>query len=334
MAEQGKHIDFDNLSAKYFSGEANDAEVRQLEEWVLSSVELKDRFRQFKKAWILTGMKGQSQPVDVEQEWTATAAQLFTPSKLKPLKSTTQRRLSPYWAIAASVLLLIAALIWLVPALSSANYKEVIAQNEVEKELLPDSTQVALNQFSKLRFDGKTDKQIRQVTLNGDAFFDVKRDTSLPFVITAKEVVIEVLGTSFYVDARLELSFVQVIVQSGSVSMSAAGQSLTLTAGETGIFDLSSGELFEKANEDDNYLAWQTNVLVFDNTDLEKVIFDLNRNFHTQISLANPALKNCKLTAVFDRQSLASILKIIEKTLNLSAKMDGGKIVLSGKGCG
>ncbi|HMQ46739.1 MAG TPA: FecR domain-containing protein [Saprospiraceae bacterium] len=334
MAEQEKHIDFDNLSVKYFSGEASEAEVRQLEEWVLSSKEFRDRFRQFKKAWILTGFESQSQPIDVEKEWTTTAAQLFTPTKLKPLKSNTQRRLWPYLAVAASVLLLITALFWLIPALSASHYKEVVAQNQVEKNQLPDGTQVALNQYTILRFDGKTDKQVRQVALNGDAFFDVKRDTTHPFVITAKEVVVEVLGTSFYVDARPELPFVQVIVQSGTVSMSAAARSVILTAGETGIFDVSSGELSEKKNEDDNYLAWQTNVLVFDNTDLDKVIFDLNRNFHTQISLAHPALGKCKLTAVFERQSLAAILKIIETTLNLSAKTEGGRIVLSGKGCG
>ena len=174
---------------------------------------------------------------------------------------------------------------------------------------------------------------LRLVQLTGDAFFDVESDSIRPFVISTQEVEIEVLGTSFYVDSRASQTAIQVIVESGTVAMRSNNQEVIIEAGEIGIYDKQTGNLSKNQNEDPNYLAWKTDIFVFDSTDLESVVFALNRKFHAQISLAGNNLNDCQLNATYDRQSLDAIIKIIEQTLGITATYNGDQIILSGDTC-
>ena len=333
MAEDKNHIDFFDLIPKYLSGEASDSEVKRLENWVLSSPENKSQFNQFKKAWILSGIRGNHQNIDLEKEWSATAGHLFPKDNVVPLKSKPTRRVNFYLRIAVALALVIAASLWLYQSLNTVDYQELVADSEVEEDKLPDGSQIALNQFSSLKFPDKLQEKNRTVELRGDAFFEVERDEERPFIITTQDIEIEVLGTSFYVDSRQEQPQIQVIVETGSVAMTATGNKIVLKPNEIGIYEKATGQLTKKPNEDVNYKAWKTEILVFENTDLERVVFDLNRKFHAQVSIANPELRTCPITATYDHKSLEAIVKIIEKTLNIKAEINGDKIVFSGQDC-
>ncbi|MFZ2897120.1 MAG: FecR domain-containing protein [Saprospiraceae bacterium] len=324
-----KSGDYIELIPRYLSGNASDSEVKLLEEWVLSSEENKATFIAFRKAWILSGMKAGSIQVDAGQEWQALSGQLFPETKtvaLRPRRNFLLR-------IAAAVAVLLVAVFLLVQYLGGGEYMELATQNQVEENLLPDGSQISMNQYSSVVYAPRRDKQYRRVELSGDAFFEVERDTARPFVIQAHELEIEVLGTAFYVDAREDQPEVQVIVQSGTVSVKAGEVRVILNAGEIGIYDKASGALNKQANEDQNYMAWKTDILIFEQTTLERVVFDLNRKFHARISIANPGLKTCEITATYEGKSLEAIVKIIEKTLSIKAEMKGEEIVFSGKGC-
>ena len=333
MSEDKNHIDIFDLIPKYLSGEASDSEVKRLEAWVLSSPENKKQFNQFKKAWFLSGIEGNYQNIDVESEWTSTSEKLFSEAKVVPIKSKPVRRVGIFLRIAVAISLLIVASVWVYRSVNGVDYQEVVAQNDVEENKLPDGTEIALNQYSSIKYPEKLDDNYRRVELKGDAFFKVQRDTARPFIITTQNIEIEVLGTAFYVDSRDGQPQIQVIVESGSVAMMAGNDKVILAANEIGVYDKNTKELTKSENDDVNYLAWKTDVLVFENTNLERVVFDLNRKFRSQISIANPELNSCPLTATYENQSLEAIVLIIEKTLDITAEVDGDKIVFSGQGC-
>ena len=334
MQEENSHIDPSQLIPKYLSGNASDPEVKLLEDWALSSPENKAQFNAFRKAWILSGMKEKAQDIDVEREWKATAGQLFDKGKIVPLEAKPRRRAAFFIRIAAAAAVLLLASIWIFQSVNRADRVEVATRNQVKESLLPDGTQISLNQHSSVKYvPGKNDNY-RRVELQGDAFFEVERDTTRPFVVASQNIEVEVLGTAFYVDAREGQPQIQVIVRSGTVAVAAGTEEVVLTANETGMYDKTTGELTKKQNEDVNYLAWKTGVLVFENARLESVVFDLNRNFHSRISIAGQELKDCRITATFDHKPLDAIVKIIEKTLNIKAEKKGEEIVYSGRGCG
>lgn len=322
--------DYIELIPRYLSGNASDSEVKLLEEWVLSSAENKATFLAFKKAWILSGMKAGGVQVDAVQEWQALSTQLFPEAKTIALPP----RRTFFLRIAAAVAVLLVAVFLMVQYLGGGDYMELATQNQIEENLLPDGSQISMNQYSSVVYAPRRDKQYRRVELSGDAFFEVERDTARPFVIQAHDLEIEVLGTAFYVDAREDQPEVQVIVQSGTVSVKAGDARVVLNAGEIGIYDKASGALSKQTNEDQNYMAWKTDVLIFEQTTLERVVFDLNRKFHARISISNPELNTCELTATYEGKSLEAILKIIEKTLNIKAVQKDEEIIFTGKSCG
>ncbi|MCB9283864.1 MAG: FecR domain-containing protein [Lewinellaceae bacterium] len=329
MSQDHSHIDYFSLILKYLSGNASDPEVKLLEEWVLADAENKAQFNAFKKAWILAGMKEQTVTVDVETAWQSTAAQTFGAAKRVPRV----RRIGFIARLAAAVAVVLVASVWLFQYLDREKGMELATQNTVEENFLPDGSQIAMNQYSELKYAPSSGKKYRRVELKGDAFFEVERDTARPFVITAENIEIEVLGTAFYVDAREDQSQVQVIVQSGTVSVKAGSQQVILTANEIGIYDKTTGELTERPNDDVNYMAWKTEVLTFENTTLDRVVFDLNRKFHARVSLSDPGLNGCEITATLEHKSLDAIVTIIEKTLNIRAEKKGDEIIFTGSGC-
>ena len=65
----------------------------------------------------------------------------------------------------------------------------------------------------------------------------------------------------------------------------------------------------------------------------ERVVFDLNRTFHANISIASPEIAACEVTATYDRQPLEAIIRILEQTLGIEAEIRGSELVFSGSRC-
>ncbi|MEM7370574.1 MAG: FecR domain-containing protein [Bacteroidota bacterium] len=328
----GKEIDtyYSDLISKYLSKNASSAEVEELETWVLAAPENKELFMASKKAWILSGMKEEAQSVDVEKAFTQLSAMLQAETKVIDLRPANARR--RWFGIAAAIALLVVGIMWLVPRTSSSDPLIVQASDDIQAVALADGSQVILNQTSSLVFTPSGESSARMVQLEGDAFFEVARDEAHPFVIETKGLEIEVLGTSFYVDARPSQSEIQVIVESGRVAVRAGGEETILTAKEKAVFSKDSQQLVKQSHADPNHLALKTNKLVFEDARLEEVIFVLNRQYRVQISIEQEPLKDCLLTATFDDKPLSTILKSLESAFDIEVERIDDQIILRGEG--
>jgi ferric-dicitrate binding protein FerR (iron transport regulator) len=157
---------------------------------------------------------------------------------------------------------------------------------------------------------------------------------SKPFVIQTKNIQIEVLGTSFYVNAKVDQSTVDVIVKEGKVALIGDDkEKLLLTVGEKGSYDKSRGAFKKEMNRDLNYISWKTKTLVFTNAPLVHVVDKINQTYHSDIVIDNPEIDHCMLTATFDNQPLEIILEVLQETFDLKAVEEDGKILLTGNGC-
>jgi transmembrane sensor len=332
MQEQNLHSKYPDLISSYLSGNASDAEVKELENWVLASPENRQQFIASKKAWMLSGMKQNNHPVDVNKIWSETSETLFKEAKVVDLRQKRSRR--NWLMIAASVAILIVAGVWMSRNGAEISQMYVSTDNETRSVDLPDGSVVTLNQSASLNFVISKEEEKRKLSLKGDAFFEVARDEKRPFVIDAEGLEIEVLGTSFYVDARDQQDEIQVIVKSGSVSVQKGNENVVLTAGQKAVFNKTTNALIKQENEDSNFASIISNTLVFNQTKLEEVVFALNRQFKADVSIGNELIKNCELTATYKDKSLDAILKIIEGTLSgVRVDQSGEKIVLTGISC-
>jgi len=318
---------FQDLSTKYLSGNASDAEVTELENWVLADPKNKEQFKASKKAWMLAGMNNKT-AVNTNKAWKETSDQVFNQSKVVPLKSTQNRR--RWLAIAASIALLAVAGIWMFRNNNTAQPLFVETTTNAQIIDLSDGSQVTLNQSSKLTYTPAGKEAQRKVNLQGDAFFEVARDESKPFIIQTQDVEIEVLGTSFYVDARPNQSEIQVIVKSGKVAVRSGATEQILTANEKAVFQKNTQALTKTNNKDANYLSLKNKNLIFENSTFEELVFSLNRHFNTTITIKEEALKTCAHSGIYKNKSLETILKILESTHPIQANKNGQKIVLEG----
>lgn len=179
-------------------------------------------------------------------------------------------------------------------------------------------------------------KKNRAVKLQGEAFFTVEHNPEKPFIINTGQLKIEVIGTSFNVNAKSEKGDVEVIVETGIVKIYTKkdkSDSVMLYAGDKALFNHTEKDIQKKLNENINYLAWKTKKLIFECDELQNIVNTLNETYNASIVIKNPSIKECVLTNTFENQSLESILKVLEATLDLQVKKKGEVYEISGGGC-
>ena len=201
----------------------------------------------------------------------------------------------------------------------------VLAEKQVLNEfVLPDGSVVTLNSNSRLEFPKHFASDVREVTIIGEAFFDVKPNPEKPFIINAGKTQVKVLGTSFNVCAYPETETVEVIVATGKVQVTRESENLLsenskifLIPGEKGTLFNESNLLEKSVNTNLNYLAWKTNDLIFNETPLSEVVRCLEKVYHIEIQLTEPDLETLKLTAHFDKKPIDFVLDVVRLTFNL-----------------
>jgi ferric-dicitrate binding protein FerR (iron transport regulator) len=214
--------------------------------------------------------------------------------------------------------------------------ERVLAEDQPVEVVLEDGTRVTLNRNSSFRYSKSFDQEDRKVYLSGEAWFDVARDTSMPFVVDAGAALVEVLGTSFNVNAYRKNPTVEITVESGLVALSSKGDQqdqIVLKAGSGGTYNKSRKELKVIPSSDPNSKAWMTRELIFDGSSLREVCELINRVYGVRMEVMNEDLSSCPITVTFRDQSLESVLRVLELTLDLQISRDGEEIRLDGEGC-
>ena len=237
---------------------------------------------------------------------------------------------STYFRIAAVLLLLLG----LGSVLILMNDKGILSPNIIvatadnQKNLqvtLPDGSTVSLNRNTKLSYRENFGKHGRNVNLSGEAFFEITPDEKSPFVIDAGKAKIKVIGTSFNVITNNSDSAVEVFVKTGKVIVSdiEGTNNLILDPGFVGKMDSKVSE--KSFNNDPNYLAWKTGMLVYAGQTLDVVFRDLKKVYNMDIIADDPLiLENTWTTnGPVDNQSQETIIRLICISFNLSYTKEG-----------
>ena len=197
--------------------------------------------------------------------------------------------------------------------------------------LLPDGSRIFLNRNSEFSYRANFGKTGRNVSLTGEAFFEISADGSKPFVIDLRFARVKVVGTSFNVITKNSESAVEVYVKTGKVMLSnnSGSQSLALETGFIGTMDSKvSGKTL---NKNPNYLSWNTGLLVYNGQKLDVVFSDLKRVYNMDIVVADPGILENTWTSPIDNQPQETIIRIICASFNLSYNKDGSVYHLAKK---
>ena len=215
---------------------------------------------------------------------------------------------------------------------------------------LPDNSTVILKPGSRLTYSSAFKNETRDVYLEGEAFFEVSKDVSKPFIVHADELITKVLGTSFSVKAYKKDKEYQVTVNTGKVSV--------FTKHHTSAYSINSGSLTSirggilvQPNQQATFYKKQAKLvktklerptalsaglaegsLNFQETPFSEVVKVLNQAYAINISYDKDLLANCPLTASLSNQHLYEKLDLICQALEVNYKIINGVIVIKGNG--
>ncbi len=218
----------------------------------------------------------------------------------------------------------------------TAAYVQSIVPNGKKMTVrLADGTHVWLNAGSRFRYPKSFASATRRVFLEGEAYFEVMPDQGKPFMITSGSVTTTVLGTSFNVKAHPADSTVEVAVLTGRVSVKADSTRQTvLLPAQKAVYDLARNELrVEKARNPADYAAWREGGIILESVRMDGIARMLERKYGVTVRFANPATKNCRVTAKFGNVPLAKVLFAVCGAAGATYKTKGNRVVIKGKGC-
>lgn len=318
----------DDLLVKFLLGESTPEENNQVEKWMVANKGNALYFAQIKLIWDKSKQLEAISTVDENEAWKRFKVKVGnTEQKVGVVRSFHNR----YWLRIAALLFIIAGGSWLGIALwKSSGYNSPLVQiatlQNVLTDTLPDGSIVTLNKKSGLSYPKKFNGRQRNITLTGEAFFNVTPDRKKPFIITVNDVTVKVLGTSFNVKSRNNKT--EVIVETGIVEVSRNNTKVRLQKKEK-VTVPQSGTGFIKENATDKlYNHFRTKEFVCDRTPLWKVVEVLGEAYNTTIVIERKALQNEPLTTTFNNESLDRILDIIAQTFEATIVRKDNKVII------
>ena len=268
-------------------------------------------------------------------------------------KSKTIRMLKKKIAIAATIAGIIALSIWMINnnKVSTNTYSkndrqknEVVARKGARSRIvLPDGTQVWLNSDSKLQYEGSFNDTIREVMLDGEAYFDVVKDIRRPFIVHTSAIDIRVLGTSFNVKSYPQEETIETTLIRGLVEVSEKSKpqspKIILRPKEKHVFNKVETGFSETINNKDpaNRLpeikepaiaitalpknipdtslietSWIYNQLRFEGDTFRELAVKMERWFNVTISFKSEKIANTRLRVVFEDENIEQALQALQ----------------------
>jgi len=211
------------------------------------------------------------------------------------------------------------------------------------KVTLPDGSTVNLNSGSILSYPASFDNATRNVTVQGEAYFEVKKDPSHPFYVKASGVTVRVLGTKFNVKSYPEEETVEMTLVTGKIELYASNQKineknriLALAPNEQAIFKVkkSANDSIEsiKLNQHVDVIpiiSWKDNRLMFKDDKFWDLAQKLERWYNVSIDIQDEKLKSMAFSGVFVKETIEQSLSALKLAAPFRYKMEKNQIIIS-----
>ncbi|MDH6303941.1 transmembrane sensor [Parabacteroides sp. PF5-5] len=290
----------DALLLAYFSGQLTDAERQELVQWLNENEANKERLTDMADWWAMAHVPFYESGVktDFEKHF----ADLLTPAGAVRKQGVFRRSL--WGKIAAAVLLLLMTSVsfyYVGKGTSAASDEMAHFETEVPygsqvKLTLPDHSIVWLNAGSSLKYRENRIESRREVTLNGEAYFEVARDTLKPFIVSSGNLDIKVLGTSFNVRAYDNDESVDVALVSGRVNVflentgEKSNENL-LIPNQMLTYNKTTNDIQIAEVKSEDYSAWKDGKVRFTEEPFARIAKTLERKYNIQIMIESDFLK-------------------------------------------
>jgi transmembrane sensor len=331
------HHEFDKLSDKYLAGNCTPEEIAMLKKWSEEHYHHSDATGVFQQA--------REEETTGQRIWEHIAQDAFEAPRVRRLAPTT-------WAwmgVAASLLVLV--LFFTAKNRGGEEQRDLIVKGIETKNIghskhqvtLPDGSIVVLEENASIITEENYGVHRRSVYLTGEAFFDIKRNPKVPFLVHSGELVTEVLGTSFRIKPQNRDRMIEVSVKSGRVSVYSTGpqrgkkrNGVIITPNQKILYDVQSKTIVQDIVDSPQLVKGHppASDFRFEEATVQKVISVLKDAFGVEIEVANPALSQCAFTGDLNGLDLYRQLDMVCAVIGAEYEVRGVTVFLNGPGCG
>ncbi|MBL0267836.1 MAG: FecR family protein [Chitinophagaceae bacterium] len=359
------------LLSKKLSGEASLEELVVLENLILEHPEWQLAIQNLGEIWKYQPKKDQTEEEDAYMLHLQRMQELNVPfgnmPDQTPVVSMSGRKKMKRWYWAAAVLLVLAST-WalLMKPFKGGQGQEMARQvseittrpGSTSKVELPDGSMVWLNAGSKLTYNKDFGKELREVTLSGEGYFDVTKMKDKPFIIHTSNINIKVLGTAFNVKAYPEDKLSETSLIRGSIEVTIKNRpndKIILSPSEKLVVEndrvvrrgvvqkpvdapvspmvpmVAVNKLrYSPADSSIDEIAWMDNRLIFRNETMEELALRMERRYAVQIQIEADELKEMKVNGIFDQESVAQALEALKEMIpSINYVKEGNQIIIN-----
>lgn len=344
------------LLARYLAGECTEQERKKINAWIKADPGNRKRLKQFGRIWdISIKNRGISEDLfDTDKQWEQlqdrlrknersthqSAKENDETGSASKFRSKSIHSMTQKFARIAAIILVAGLMGVLVyqnweqpkPEVKEPVLREISTANAQRVNLtLGDGTSVMLNSGSTVKFPDQFEADIREVFLEGEAYFDVVSNPERPFLIHSRGSVIEVLGTSFSVRSYAEDDQVRVVVEEGRVAFSIGESDLQnntiIEANEMGRYQLGSNDIKTSHIEDMQlYMSWRDGYLKFREARMAEVAKELERRYGLEVVFEDAAIRDMVLTAFLKSRSIRNVLDVVTMSLDIEYELEDDRV--------
>lgn len=310
----------EELLPRYCSGEATIEECRMVEEWIGQSDE---NYRIVKQMYAIDQVMG---TVQMESKVNMEKALASVNRKM----SKTPSHITWFtWVQRVAAILFIPLLIAFAIQHFAPSQAEIAQMIEVKTNPgmtttvnLPDGSKVYLNSESSLIYPSFFSADKRDVKLTGEAFFEVQKNPEHSFIVsTPNHTQIEVLGTTFNVEAFERDSFISTTLVEGKVRFAYQKNqqpaTVVMKPGQKLMYDTTSSQVKLIQTSGETETAWKDGKIIFQATPLPEALRMLEKRFNVTFVLSNDRLRGEAFNGSFTNQRLERILEIFKISSNI-----------------
>lgn len=355
----------------FLSGDISEENEQKLISWLKENQTHQKLFDEIKSTWVITN--NADSIANTEKGWQTVNKEIKSKhnhhtygSHKKELE--TKFEIPLFLKIAASILL-----IYSLGALSWFYFDKVFDKDsnkitEIEAPLgskssviLPDGTSVVLNAGSKISYAKNYGEKLRDIQLEGEAFFDVVSNKNKPFVVNTSSIKIMALGTSFNVKAYKGEETVQTTLVEGLIKIEnekVKNDYLYLKPNQVAVFkkstdkleiqeQISDGQIAENEKREEidyivkkssvileiddpkPYTSWKDDQLIITGESLGELVKKLGRMYDVTFDFENDKVKNYSFKGTIEKETLEQVLNVIRLTAPIKYKVHNKKVLLS-----
>lgn len=336
-----------DLLDRFYQGKCTPEEVAAVLAWFKKKKPGKRQDQQMLALWQESeqGFSDAAQEQDAQRRWTDLQQLLKNRPETESSEAVVRSLHRPVWKqvlqiAAVFAVLLGAAGVWVYKTSQIAEVTTqlmtAVAKPGMKKTIhLEDGSTIYLNAGSSVTYPVHFAADRRDITLEGEAFFEVAKDKSRPFTVRSGSIATQALGTSFNIHYHPEDATVSVALATGKVRIDQhsinkeAHQLATLTPGQQLVYDHKARKHQIEAFSAREVLGWKDGVLNFKKASLQQVIGKLENWYGVKIEVVpghQTKMKEWNYTGEYENQSLDEVLEGIGFVKNFSYEEVNGKV--------